>query len=138
MRFLHKTLAVLTALIIPFAALATSEEAPLTIDGSTHVTIDEAAVLFDEGAAFLDVRPVSAFDAGRVPGAINLSVADALTEAALAEYVATGDPVVVYCNGIRCGLSAQAIPMLVSWGYTEIYYMREGFPGWEAAGMPVE
>ena len=134
MRMIMAVLLALLALMSPAAA----EKAPLSVDGATTVTIDEAAALFDEGVVFVDVRKASDWEAGRVPGSINLYVKEELTEDALMSDVAKADKVVFYCNGKKCGLSAEACAKAVSWGYTQVYYMRDGFPGWESAGMPVE
>lgn len=124
--------------IFAFMSTATAETAPQSVDGATTVSIDEAAALFDEGVIFVDVRKASDWDAGRIPGSLNLYVKEDLTEDALTSEVAKTDKVVFYCNGKKCGLSAEACAKAVTWGYTQVYYMRDGFPGWEAAGMPVE
>ncbi len=31
-----------------------------------------------------------------------------------------------------------AVGKAVDWGYTEVYYFRDGFIGWRAAGHPVD
>lgn len=134
MRILFGVILAMFALISP----ALAEKAPMAVDGATTISIDEAATLFDEGVVFVDVRKGSDFDAGRVPGSVNLDVNDGLSEAALLEEVAKDEKVVFYCNGQKCGLSAKACAKAVSWGYTQVYYMRDGFPGWETAGMPIE
>ena len=137
---MRKLLAVMMAtltLLAPGIAAA-SGTAPMEIEGSERIGLDRALTLWEDEVAFLDVRPAENFEAGRVPGAVNLHVKTALTEESIGAVVAKNEPVVVYCNGVKCGLSAEAIPMLVSWGYTTIYYMREGYPGWEQAGYPVE
>ena len=131
--------ALLTCVVLALPSIASAaEQAPMEVAGSELIDLDRAMVLWEEEAVFLDVRPVSNFEAGRIPGAINLYVGDALTKESMSAVAQPGEPVVVYCNGVKCGLSAEAIPMLVAWGYTEIYYMREGYPGWEQAGFPVE
>ena len=39
--------------------------------------------------------------------------------------------------GPRCLLSSKACAKAVGWGFEKVYYLREGLPGWKAAGYPV-
>ena len=126
------------AALLTLATPVLAEKAPDNVDGATTVSITEAVALFDEGAVFVDVRKPSDFDAGRVPGAVNLYLREALTEDALISEVGKDETVVFYCNGVKCDMSSQACAKAVSWGFKQVHYMREGFPGWEAAGLPVE
>lgn len=34
--------------------------------------------------------------------------------------------------------SSLAVGKAVEWGYTKVYYFRDGFIGWRAGGYPVE
>ncbi len=123
--------------LLPNIAVA-KEEAPLTIDGATTVSPAEAKALFDQGALFVDPRGDADYEAGRVPGAVHLPLNGDLSEASLSEVAKKDETVVFYCNGIKCGVSGKACAKAVAWGYTDVRYFREGFPGWEAAGYPVE
>lgn len=123
--------------LLPNIAVA-KEEAPLTIDGATTVSSAEAKALFDQGALFIDPRGDADYEAGRVPGAVHLSLKGDLSEASLSEVAKTDETIVFYCNGIKCDVSGKACAKAVAWGYTDVRYFREGFPGWEAAGYPVE
>ncbi len=114
------------------------EAAPLTVDGASTVTVAQAKDLFDQGAIFIDPRGDADWDAGRIPGSIHLALKGGLTADSLAEVAGKDEPVVFYCNGVKCGVSSKACIKAVSWGFTKVYYFREGFPGWEAAGYPVE
>ena len=134
MRMIIAAMIALVAMIGPGMA---AEKAPLEVNGARTITIDEGAALFDEGVLFVDVRKASDFDAGRVPGAVNFYVHD-MTEDMLVAEVGKGDKVVFYCNGQKCGLSAAACEKAVQWGFTNVLYMRDGFPMWESAGLPVE
>ena len=126
----------MTALLPSFAAA--KEEAPLSIDGATTVSVAEAKDLFDQGALFIDPRGDADFDAGRVPGAVHLPLDGGLSEESLSEVAKKDEALVFYCNGIKCGVSGKACAKAVAWGFTDVRYFREGFPGWEAAGYPVE
>jgi len=133
---LQSAVLLLGLLLAPIAGLASVS--PVTVDGATTVTVDEAVELFDEGVVFVDVRKDSDFDAGRIPGAIHLDIKSAFTESALSEVVAKDERIVIYCNGESCLRSSEASQMAVGWGFSNIFYLRDGYPAWEAAGFPVE
>jgi len=133
-----RILVVASCALLPPSLAAASGVAPTKVEGSVLIDLDRAMSLWEDEVVFVDVRPASNYDAGRILGAVNLPVDTDLTKDSINVVVDQDAPVVIYCNGIKCGLSAKAIPMLVDWGYSEIYYLREGFPGWEQAGLPIE
>jgi rhodanese-related sulfurtransferase len=47
-------------------------------------------------------------------------------------------PVVVYCNGPKCWKSYKTAVMLVRNGYTNVHWLRDGFPGWLDKGYLTE
>ncbi|MBC8414767.1 MAG: rhodanese-like domain-containing protein [Nitrospira sp.] len=46
--------------------------------------------------------------------------------------------IVVYCNGPACWKSFKSAMLLVKNGYTNVFWLRDGFPGWLDKGYPVE
>ncbi len=44
------------ALLVAFAPAQAKEEAPMTVDGATTVSVQEARAMFDAGVVFVDVR----------------------------------------------------------------------------------
>ena len=126
------------ALLTLLAGTALAKESPLTVDGATTVDTAKARALFDQEVAFVDARKDSDWEAGRIPGAIHLDVKKALSEESLGAEVRKSEPVVFYCNGHKCLRSSKASAMAASWGWKKVYYYRDGFPAWKAAGNPVE
>ena len=124
-------------LLTPFA-LTAGDLSPETIEGATTVDTAKAKALFDAGTKFVDVRRSSEFEAGRIPDAIPLDLKKAFSKESLAAQVKPDEAVVMYCNGPKCPRSAKASKMAVEWGYTKVYYYREGIPAWKAASNPVE
>ena len=119
-------------------------DAPMDVDGATRVDVKQAEALFnDEAVIFIDPRKQSDFERGHIPGAIHLDIKSkttSLTEASLGEAVG-GDKatkIVFYCNGPSCPRSAKGCVMAAEWGYSNLFYFRDGMPAWEAAGLPVE
>ena len=134
-----RSLPLFAACLVLFStALAAEELSPESIAGATTVDATKAKQLFDSGAAFIDVRKDSDWEAGRIPDAIHLELKSGLTEEALLEEVGKDEAVVFYCNGHKCMRSSKAATKALGWGFNKVYYFRDGFPSWKAAGNPIE
>ena len=127
--------ALLILLIGPASANGVSPE---NVDGAVTVDAAAAKALFDKEALFVDVRKDEDWDAGRVPGALHLELNKTFNADALGEEVQKDEEVVIYCNGHKCMRSSEASKMAVDWGFSKVYYFRDGFPAWKKAGYPVE
>ena len=127
---------VVSIVALLFAASAVQAQSPTEVDGATTVDVATAKALLDRGVPFLDVRSNNSYDAGHIPGAANLSTA--LTESELAEVAGKDQEVVIYCGGSNCHRSSGVCKRAVSWGWKKVYYFRDGYPGWEAAGYTSE
>lgn len=132
----------LTSLVIflSFSTFAAKKDAPMTVEGVTTINAEQAKNLFDEGVLFVDPRRDSDWAAGRIPDAEHLELNTNFNEASLLD-AAEGDKtakVVFYCNGPKCARSAKCATQAISWGFTNIFYFRDGFPEWKNAGYPVE
>jgi DNA-binding transcriptional ArsR family regulator/rhodanese-related sulfurtransferase len=85
----------------------------------------------------IDVRPRIEYDAGHLPGAINLPH-DQL-DGRLAELTGTVSPgtdIVAYCRGRYCVFAPQAVRLLRENGYPA-RLLDAGVPEWRLAGLPV-
>ena len=121
---------------VPFAYAA--DVSPESVSGATTVDAAKAKQLFDNEALFVDTRKDKDWDAGRVPGAEHLDVKKALTADSLAAVAGKDEAIVMYCNGHNCMRSSKASAMAVEWGFSKVYYFRDGFPAWKDAGYPTE
>jgi rhodanese-related sulfurtransferase len=110
---------------------------PTEVAGATTVDPVAAKILFDRGVRFVDVRSDTRWNDSHIPGAVLLDLKQAFNEAALSQVVAKDQEVVIYCMGPRCLRSSQACAKAVGWGFEKVYYLREGLPGWKAAGYPI-
>ena len=106
------------------------------VKGATTVDVATAKVLFDRGVPFVDVRSDNSYDRGHVPRAFHLSMA--FDESELTEVANKDQEVVICCDGPVCRRSSTACKMAVSWGWKKVYYFRDGYPGWKAAGYSSE
>ncbi len=82
----------------------------------------------------IDVRPVEEYEAGHLPGAINIPPVE------LKKRLAELDPaqdVVAYCRGPHCVFSYDAVAELRLQGRSAAR-LEDGFPEWKSAGYPVE
>lgn len=118
--------------------LAAKKISPMTVDGATTVDTAKAKSLFDKGALFVDVRSDKDWAAGRIPDAVHIELKKVYSEATLSKELKKDEEVVIYCNGESCLRSSKASAQAVGWGFTKVYYYRDGFPAWKAAGYPTE
>jgi rhodanese-related sulfurtransferase/DNA-binding transcriptional ArsR family regulator len=82
----------------------------------------------------IDVRPVEEFNAGHVPGAINVPLSELQKHL---DELGSAEEVVAYCRGPHCILAFEAVARLRKHGI-DARRMEDGFPEWKHAGMPVE
>lgn len=81
----------------------------------------------------LDVRAASEYEAGHIPGARSVPLAE--LEKAL-RTIPRDKEVVAYCRGPYCGLSQKAVALLRSKGYRAIR-IHDGVVDWKDAGFPI-
>jgi rhodanese-related sulfurtransferase/DNA-binding transcriptional ArsR family regulator len=81
----------------------------------------------------LDTRPASEYVAGHIPGAISVPVEDLKRRI---EQLAKGHEYVAYCRGPYCVYADRAVALLKATG-RRARRLRDGFPEWRAAGLPV-
>jgi len=117
--------------------------APVRADHLTSVTEIDAhrlKVWIDQGKKILlvDSRVASEYKESHIPSAINIPapVMDQYREKLPRD---PKHPLVFYCNGWpECKKSHEACSKAVQWGYTQVYWFKDGIPVWQANGYPVE
>lgn len=110
-------------------------EAPEQVEGAMTVNSAQAHRLHELGALFVDVRPSRQWSWGHIHGAVHLDLAGRFAELGSGNWPRQL-PIVVYCDSEVCPRSALAARMLVGWGYSQVYYYREGFFAWQLLDMP--
>jgi rhodanese-related sulfurtransferase len=100
------------------------------------VEVEEFEKLWqDKKNVVLDVRTKQEFDAGHIPGAVNLDVnAPGFTNKVAA--LDTNKVYLVHCAAGR--RSANACDQMSRLGFSHLIDLAPGFRGWEKAGKPVE
>lgn len=111
------------------AGCSSSNEATKKVD-----PVEFSEVIAQPGVIILDVRTPEEFNAGHIPNAININVADSnfSSEVSKLDKNAT---VAVYCRSAN--RSAVATNEMAELGFTDMYDMQGGIIDWEAAGGPV-
>jgi rhodanese-related sulfurtransferase len=132
------------------SAVEEKPETPAQLKGGALVTARDAKALLDGGRArFFDMRSAVNYGKGHVPGAKALpykeksdfseafdASADGFDLGALP--ADKGAAIVFYSDGPSGWKSYKAAVLAVRNGYRNVKWMREGFAGWLAAGLPVE
>ncbi|WP_054812527.1 ArsR/SmtB family transcription factor [Nocardia arizonensis] len=99
------------------------------------ITRDELIRRRDAGQiTLIDVRPHEEYEAGHIPGAISIPLAELATR--LTELPADRD-IVAYCRGAYCVMAPDAIHIAQQSG-REVKRLDEGMLEWSLAGLPVE
>ncbi|WP_293008240.1 rhodanese-like domain-containing protein [Nitrosomonas sp.] len=110
---------------------------PGSVEGARTISTETAKLFFDKGYLFLDVRGLNDYRMGHIPGAYHLSVKSDFDEQRLSAIVKKDQSVVIYCNGTSCLGSSIAIEKAIGWGWTSVFYYREGIKDWNSKGYPV-
>lgn len=82
----------------------------------------------------LDVRPEPEFRSGHIAGAVSVPVKEL---AARLRDLPEGHTVAAYCRGPYCVFADDAVRTLRRHGVAAVR-LEDGYPEWEAAGLPVE
>jgi len=82
----------------------------------------------------LDVRPAEEYEAGHLPGAINIPLAK--LEGRL-NRLPKSKEIVAYCRGPYCVLAFEAVARLRKKGL-QARRLEDGYPEWRMKGLPVE
>jgi rhodanese-related sulfurtransferase len=132
---------VLFCTIIGFSQFSYANKvSPLEVPGAKSVNVQEVKELWMKGILCIDPRSKSDWEAGRIPGALHMmSKSEHYSAETVLRFTGSYDvPVISYCNAENCLRAANLARDLVSWGFTNVYYFRDGFPAWKNAGYPYE
>lgn len=126
-------------LVLPWT-IAKSNVSPLEVSGAKSIGVEEVKRLWMQGVLCIDPRSNADWEAGRIPGALHMMTRSASYNAdTVLEHAGRYDaPIVSYCNAENCLRAADLARDLVSWGFTNVYYFRDGFPAWKNANYPYE
>jgi rhodanese-related sulfurtransferase len=149
-RLLLSLVVALTLASTPSAAVDSRPETPTTISHAKIISVDEARILLETKAArVFDTRSPLNFGKGHLPGATLIAYKEKSQFAA--DFDATQDSfdlaklpadknatIVIHSDGPSGWKSYKATVFAVKAGYRNVLWMRDGYAGWTAKGLPVE
>ncbi len=113
--------------------------APESIPGVTQVDAEGLLSLIARlpGLTVIDARVPMDRRHGYIEGSANLP--DVETDCASLRTLTAGQtaPVLFYCNGVKCGRSANSIRIARACGHTRVYWFRGGIEEWRQKGYPL-
>lgn len=148
---MKKVLTVLVALsmlLIAGQAMAEKNLTPTSFDGLT--VVDAEWVKQNQGKVMVfDARLKGEYVESHIRGAISapykeksfkkVDFDESKDKWNMSKYPADKSAsIVIYCNGIKCWKSFKSALRLVRAGYTNIHWLRNGFPEWQEKGYPTE
>ncbi len=114
--------------------------APGQFPGIRFITLQETEDLFGQGeAVFIDSRSREEFNAGHIPGALNIPLEENKEGLKNGRLPYSQDHVlVVYCEGGGCQTSIALAKLIHALGFRNIRIFSDGFGEWSASGLPME
>jgi len=135
---LAKTCTFLLAGLFSVSFSSVFAEAPKVIQGTTTIDVNQAFDLYQQGAVFIDVRDKRDWESGHIQGALHL---DFTAEEFIALYsndaIDRATPIVFYCDSPLHNAGAMASYFAAEWGYSSVYYFRDGYYSWLAMDAPM-
>lgn len=87
----------------------------------------------------VDARIAELFNAGHLPGALSLPLAEIDSRLdAFTAHIPTDRPLIIYCNGYGCPDSFDLGQILLQQGYQQVMVFEGGVPEWRDAGFAIE
>jgi rhodanese-related sulfurtransferase len=119
------------ALLLPALSVAADTAYPT-------ITTDQLKAMIDEKApmTLIDARTPEEYNESHLPGAINVPE-KGIEKAAAQLPEDKKSPLVLYCNGIKCGKSKRVAAKLQPLGYSNFLIYGEGIPVWEERDLPL-
>lgn len=109
----------------------------LMVSGVNKITSEELIELVrnEKWYVIIDVRDESEWRTGHIDSSINIPV-DSITSDILLNIVNKDEPVIVYCDGIACERSLQAVEKIRTMGWERIYWLYGGLSEWTNLRYP--
>jgi len=99
-----------------------------------RIDVERAKQLVDEGRVeVIDIREPAEFAKGHIPKALSAPLWALMSRPR--DFIKRDALLFVCEEGLRSSLACE---MAASLGFTELYHMKEGMPGWVARGYPIE
>ena len=139
MKTLLASVATIVISLFSMQAVAEKKLQPETLEGTTRISAEQVFELVEEhdDLVIIDSRKTSDRQEGYIETSIGLQDTDTTAESLAKHLASKTTPVIFYCNGPKCGRSANASRVAIADGYSKIYWFRGGWEEWVAKGLPV-
>ncbi len=148
MKKIFSLLVALTMLLATGQAMAGKVPTPESVEGVSIVDAEWVKANMGKVKVY-DARKKGEYVEKHVPGAISAPYKEKSAKSVdfdeskdkfkLSKYPKDKNAsIVVYCNGPKCWKSYKSVVRLVRNGYTNVHWLRDGFPGWQDKGYPTE
>ncbi|MDP0588679.1 MAG: rhodanese-like domain-containing protein [Candidatus Endonucleobacter bathymodioli] len=134
MKWMYGLFIVLFSLI---SVAVSAEEVPVYIKGVITVNSHQAKRLHDLGAIFLDVRSEDQWLWGHIEGSHNLDLNGGFRQLFTTGTLNQDIPIVIYGNSSYHMGGAIASYLATLWGYTKVFFFRDGYFSWLALDYSV-
>ncbi len=114
--------------------------AMVKLDEYTYIDFDTAKEKYNMGdAIFIDARTEEEFNAGHIPGALNLSFEDfSEGKPEILEFLPEDIELLIYCDTDECKSSEQVARLLKSYNYTNVKIVQSGWVNWQTHQREIE
>lgn len=134
-----RTFLLMASLLAMGAAFAEKPLAPQTLPGVSLVSAEQTIELIQDtpDLVVFDSRHEGEYRKGHIPGAISM-LDTTMSPELLAQHAPHKEiPLLFYCNGERCLRSSNAAAQAVNWGYSQVYWFRNGWQEWTQKEYPI-
>ena len=105
--------------------------------------LDVASRFFGQpNVTFIDARDVGTFEAGHIPGALNIDAerldSDPMVGSDTLKKTPKTNVLIVYCSGGQCDLSNRLASNLIARGFLKVLVFEGGWNEWTDEGQPTE
>jgi rhodanese-related sulfurtransferase len=101
------------------------------------IDLDEAKAHYNaHNALFIDARDAKMYARGTIMRALNIPLKRFKR---MSKWFPTRKdaPLLIFCNGVKCGKSIKLAEKLAKTGYTDLMVYREGYPEWKSHKLPI-
>jgi len=101
------------------------------------INLEQAFILFNKGAKFIDAREEFDYQEGYIPKAINIPFYAFEENEYKLKNIIKDEAIVTYCNGTDCDLSVLLGNKLAEMGYNKVFVFFGGWWEWVEANYPI-
>jgi rhodanese-related sulfurtransferase len=109
------------------------------VSGATIVSAEEVVeiILANPKLIVIDSRKRTEYINGHIEGAVNILNTEMTAEDLESIAPDENTALLFYCNGVKCIRSSDAVNKAIDWGYTNLYWFRNGWKAWKEKKLPM-